>query len=332
MHFVGLQHQPRAQGPGEKNSHRDRACHCVRWHCGYARHVDGVLFGVAGPQRRKLMSARMSAIGRRVAGPVELARRHGLERIAAWEQPSLWRRNAPPVAQKFKQHRGEHRVAILAALALLDPQQHALRVDVGHLQRGDLRHAQARTIGGAERGLVLDAGGGLQKTRHLLAAQHDRNLPRLRDKRQVLDGVGPIERHREKEAQRRDREVDARRAHPVLGQVQLEKPQIFGCRRVGRSAKEDREVLDGPDVVLLRLLTKVPQRHVFDHALPQRADALIGHGILLSEPRLLTPRSSDRSIRPVTALPSIPDTTLRAALYRASGFVQWGEPDSLCSL
>ncbi|MGA8292515.1 MAG: hypothetical protein WB820_08410, partial [Rhodoplanes sp.] len=50
---------------------------------------------------------------------------------------------------------------------------------------------------------------------------------------------------------------------------------------------------------------------------PQRADALIGHGILLSEPRLLTPRSSDRSIRPVTTLPSIPDTTSRAAPYRA---------------
>jgi hypothetical protein len=33
---------------------------------------------------------------------------------------------------------------------LLDPQQHALRVDVGHLQRGDLRHAQARTVGGAK--------------------------------------------------------------------------------------------------------------------------------------------------------------------------------------
>src|SRR6266850_3850204 len=40
---------------------------------------------------------------------------------------------------------------------------------------------------------------------------------------------------------------------------------------------------------------------------------------------LLTPRSSDRSIRPVIALPSVPATTLRAALYRASGFVLWPE-------
>jgi class 3 adenylate cyclase len=64
-----------------------------------------------------------------------------------------------------------------------------------------------------------------------------------------------------------------------------------------------------------------PDRHVFNHAPTQRADALIGHGILLSEPRLLTPRSSDRTTRPVIAPTSVPAATLRAALYRASGFV-----------
>src|SRR5260370_37421970 len=66
----------------------------------------------------------------------------------------------------------EHRVAILAALALLDPQHHALGVDVGHLQGRNLGHAQARTIGHAQRRLVFDARGGLQKTHHLLVAQH----------------------------------------------------------------------------------------------------------------------------------------------------------------
>jgi hypothetical protein len=99
----------------------------------------------------------------------------------------------------------------------------------------------------------------------------------------VLDGVGPIQRHGEKETQCRDCEVDRRRAHAVLGHVQLEKPQILRCRRVRRSAKEDREILDRPDVVILRLLAEVTQRHIFDHPLTQRADALFGHGILLSE-------------------------------------------------
>ena len=68
-------------------------------------------------------------------------------------------------------------MAILAALALIDAEHHAFAIDVGHLQRGDLGHTQPRTIGDAERRLVLDAGRGLQKARHFLGAQHDRNLP-----------------------------------------------------------------------------------------------------------------------------------------------------------
>src|ERR1700686_277465 len=93
----------------------------------------------------------------------------------------------------------------------------------------------------------------------------------------------------EEEPQRRNRTVDGRRADAVRGEMQLEKPQVLIGRGVRRSLQEDREILDCPDVVLLRLLTEITQRHVFDHALPQQADALIGHGILLSEPRLLTP-------------------------------------------
>src|ERR1700686_3628002 len=93
----------------------------------------------------------------------------------------------------------------------------------------------------------------------------------------------------EEEPQRRNRTVDGRRADAVRGEMQLEKPQVLIGRGVRRSLQEDREILDCPDVVLLRLLTEITQRHVFDHALPQQADALIGHWILLSEPRLLTP-------------------------------------------
>src|SRR4029077_12023500 len=73
----------------------------------------------------------------------------------------------------------------------------------------------------------------------------------------------------------------------------------------------------------LRLLTEITQRHVFDHALPQQADALIGHGILLSEPRLLTP---DTQTGRAVSLPRSHQSQAppgRAALYRESGFVLW---------
>ena len=44
-------------------------------------------------------------------------------------------------------------MTIFAALALLDAEHHALAIDIRYLQRDDLRDAQARPIGDAERGL-----------------------------------------------------------------------------------------------------------------------------------------------------------------------------------
>jgi hypothetical protein len=96
--------------------------------------------------------------------------------------------------------------------------------------------------------------------------------------------------------------------------------RIFPGRSIGRAPKKNGKILDAPNVIGLCLGHKIADRHVFDHAPPQRADALIGHAILLSVPRLSNPRSSDRTTSPVT--PSVPGTTLRAALYRESGFVR----------
>src|ERR1700736_4437861 len=54
-------------------------------------------------------------LGRRVAGAMELTRRHRVDRVKPGKQPDLWPRDAPPVAQKFQQLWREHRVTILAA-------------------------------------------------------------------------------------------------------------------------------------------------------------------------------------------------------------------------
>jgi len=53
---------------------------------------------------------------------------------------------------------------------------------------------------------------------------------------------------------------------------------VFEARRVGRSAEEGSEVLDPLHVVMLSLRCELADRHVFDHALPQRAYGLVGHG------------------------------------------------------
>ena len=71
-----------------------------------------------------------AASRRHVADAVELACRDRQQRIAAREQPALRAALQPPRAQQLEQLRREHRVPVLAALALLDPDQHALGVDV----------------------------------------------------------------------------------------------------------------------------------------------------------------------------------------------------------
>src|ERR1700730_2692365 len=59
--------------------------------------------------------------------------------------------------------------------------------------------------------------------------------------------------------------LDAQR-HPLAVNVEL-----------GRAAEESREVFDVTDVILLDLLREMTRRHVFDHALAQRADGLVRH-------------------------------------------------------
>jgi len=158
-------------------------------------------------------------VGGSMASAIELTCGQRQQRIAARKQPGLRPRDAIPVAQQLEQLGREHRMAILAPFALLDPDHHALGVDVGYLQRCHLRHAQARAIGRSERRLVLRPRCCLQKAHHLLGAEDHGDLPRLGDKGQRPGDIGPVDRHVEEEAQRRHRGVDRRRPHAVLGQM-----------------------------------------------------------------------------------------------------------------
>src|SRR3954447_18909951 len=111
------------------------------------------------------------AVGGGMDRPVELTRGERVERVLSGEQPDLGPGDPPPVPQELEELRREHRKAVLASLALLDPEQHALGIDVADLERHDLGHAQARTIGSAERRLVLRPRGRLQEARHFFGAQ-----------------------------------------------------------------------------------------------------------------------------------------------------------------
>src|SRR5207244_8621796 len=80
--------------------------------------------------------------------PVELARTRMLPAVAGKQpgltrrHPSLLARNAPPFAQYLDKDGRENDVPILLALALFDPDDHPVTIDIGELERYDLRGSQ----------------------------------------------------------------------------------------------------------------------------------------------------------------------------------------------
>src|SRR6516162_1804892 len=118
------------------------------------QHLDdpdiGLLFqkmgGKAVPQRVNTDTlGDAGALGCHANEPVELAPTDVLSPVAgeqpglAGMHPSLLARGAPPFTQYLEQVGRENDVAILLALALLDADHHSVTIDVGELQRYDLR-------------------------------------------------------------------------------------------------------------------------------------------------------------------------------------------------
>jgi hypothetical protein len=220
-------------------------------------------------------------LGCGMAGPVELARRDRLAWLLAGEEPATWPHHPPPLPQDVEQVGREHDIAVLAALALLDPDQHAGAVDVGDLEVGDLRDAQAAAIGDAQRGAVLQAPRVRQQQRHLLRVQNHRQAIGRRDPRHAVTEAGPAQRDVEEEPQGRTGQVHPGIAGAERSQVKLVAPQIFRFGPVRRQPKEGRELTHLPDIVALRVLAKPADGHVLDHPLAQRSDGDgVGHGYL----------------------------------------------------
>src|SRR5262249_40975661 len=109
---------------------------------------------------RRDPGAEPGDLSRHVAGAVEMPRPNWQERMPGGKQPALRSALPPPRAQHFEQPWREHGVAVLAALALLDPDQHALAVNVRDRQGDHFGGAQPGPIGNAQRRLVLKPGPG----------------------------------------------------------------------------------------------------------------------------------------------------------------------------
>jgi hypothetical protein len=131
---------------------------------------------------------------------MELPGADRLHGVLSRKQPTVAMHHAllapdfPPLAQQGEQIRREHGIAIPATLATLDPEQHALAVNVGHLERRDLGHAQARALGDREGRLVLEAGGRVEQSCDLVPAQHHGQVARMHCPDQLACQVRSVDR------------------------------------------------------------------------------------------------------------------------------------------
>jgi hypothetical protein len=69
-------------------------------------------------------------LGGHMANAVQLTRGHRVDGVLARKQPRSGPADAPSLPQNIEQRGRKHGMAILAALALLDPKYHAGAVDV----------------------------------------------------------------------------------------------------------------------------------------------------------------------------------------------------------
>src|SRR5205814_7884030 len=94
--------------------------------------------------------------------------------LTAGEQPGS-RLSQSPVGPKDAQELGrQHDVAVLAALAVFDPNDHAAAVDVANLEGGHLADAQPRAISCSQSRPVAQPRHCPQEAGDLLAAEHHR--------------------------------------------------------------------------------------------------------------------------------------------------------------
>jgi len=248
---------------------------------------------------------------------MKLPRADRLHGVLAGEQPTVAMQHAllvpilPPLPQQRQQAGGEHGIAVLSALTALDPDQHPLAVDIAHLEHRHLGDAQARAIGDRQRRLMLEAGGGVEQPRHLVAAQHYRQLAGMAHPHQPSREVRPIERVGEEEPQGGNDAVHGRHRHAGLALLDLEPAQVLCRRRVGRAPEEGGEAPDVTHIVALRLAAEAPHVHVVDQAPAQRADGGNGNEFVhrstphVEGAEMLCPHRA--ALNPRTTLAALPE-------------------------
>ena len=159
--------------------------------------------------------------------PVELARTRMPPAVAGEQpglsgrHPSLFARDAPPLAQYLEKVGRENDVPILLPLALFDPDDHPFTVAIGELERYDLRGSQAGGISQAQERLVLDVCRRGEQPTDLFRAQNNGQAARRTDRDDFFGQIVAPQRDPEEEPQSSGTDVAGRYRRPDRGQPQL---------------------------------------------------------------------------------------------------------------
>ena len=174
-------------------------------------------------------------------------------RLLTWKQPALGMHHAllpaglPPPAQQGQQIRWQDGVAIPASFAPLDPDQHALAVDLGDLECHNLGDAQTRAVSDGESRLILEAGGCVEQSCNLVSTRHNGQIARMRRSDQLAGQIRPVDCLREEEPQCRDDAVHGRCRHASLTLLDLETPHVVHCRHIGVSVPGTWRTVQRPE-------------------------------------------------------------------------------------
>src|SRR5271168_3144974 len=176
--------------------------------------------------------------------PMQLARTRMLPAVAGKQpgltgrHPALLARNAPPFVQYIEQDGRENDVPILLTLALFDPDDHPVTIDIGELERYDLRGSQAGGVSQAQERLVLDVRRRREQPTDLFRAQNNGQAARLAGRDDLLGKIAALQRDLEEEPQGSGTDVGGRYRRPDRRQPQLIAMDILGGGLVGRPAQK----------------------------------------------------------------------------------------------
>src|SRR3954468_23578531 len=150
-----------------------------------------------------------------VTGLVKSARRAATRQascsVATLTGSPAARPGQPPIgAQDLQQLWRQHDIAVLAALALLDPDQHPAAVNGADREARDLADPQTRSVGRGQRRPVAQPGDRLQKPCDLVGAQHHWQLLRLAGGNDAFESIGPTQGDAVEKPQRANGLVDMR--------------------------------------------------------------------------------------------------------------------------